>query len=272
MTVDWSAGSYERTAAELEPAALTVVDSAELRPGDVVVDVACGTGNAALLAASRGARVIGVDAASRLLELARERALDQRVDVDLRRGDLLALPVSDGAADVVLSVFGVIFAADPAAALQELARIARPRGRVILTAWVPAGPIDAMLAAMGRILGRITQAPPSPRFRWDQPEAVRALAAEAGLELASTSFCKLPIRDSSPEAYVTAGREHPMALAVRPVIEGADAEAEVQEAMTAVLREANEDSDAFLVHSPYVVHELRVGLTGPAVPPSSELY
>src|SRR5947199_288413 len=81
MTVDWSAGSYERTAAELEPAALTVVDSAELRPGDVVVDVACGTGNAALLAASRGARVIGVDAASRLLELARERALDQRVDV-----------------------------------------------------------------------------------------------------------------------------------------------------------------------------------------------
>jgi hypothetical protein len=64
---------------------------------------------------------------------------------------------------------------------------------------------------------------------------------EAGLTLQTTSRTKLASRDSSPEAYVLAGQEHPMALAVRPVIERAGIEAEIREVMTAVLREANND-------------------------------
>jgi ubiquinone/menaquinone biosynthesis C-methylase UbiE len=72
--VDWGAGSYESTAAELEPVAQAVVERASLRPGQDVVDLACGTGNAALLAAERGARVLGIDSATRLLGVARERA------------------------------------------------------------------------------------------------------------------------------------------------------------------------------------------------------
>jgi hypothetical protein len=67
---------------------------------------------------------------------------------------------------------------------------------------------------------------------------------------------ELAIRDSSPEAYIEAGQQHPMSLSVRPVLERAGAAAEARPAMTAVLREANEDRDGFLVHSPYVVHEL----------------
>src|SRR6185437_892096 len=118
--VDWDAGCYERTAAELEPVARVVVDAAAPGPSDRVLDLACGTGNAALLAAARGAPVTGVDAAPRLLAVARERALAQNADVDFRQGDLLALPVNDDAADVVLSVFGLIFAPDPARALQEV--------------------------------------------------------------------------------------------------------------------------------------------------------
>jgi ubiquinone/menaquinone biosynthesis C-methylase UbiE len=72
--VDWGAGNYERAAAELEPVARAVVERAALRPGEDVIDVACGTRNAALLAAAYGVRVIGVDAAPRLLEVARDRA------------------------------------------------------------------------------------------------------------------------------------------------------------------------------------------------------
>ena len=109
---------------------------------------------------------------------------------------------------------------------------------------------------MGRIVGRIAQAPPPQRFPWSDPAALGPLAAGQGLALEATTTAQLTIRGSSPEAYVLAGQEHPMALAVRPVIERAGARAEVQEAMTAVLREANEDSERFLVHSPYVVHEL----------------
>jgi SAM-dependent methyltransferase len=167
--VDWGAGSYETTAAELAPAARAVVERAGVVPGAGVVDVACGTGNAALLAARRGARVVGVDGARRLLEVARERARADGVVLDLREGDVHALPVNDAAADVVLSVFGVIFAQDPAQALREIARILRPGGRVLITAWIPAGPIDAMLAAMGRIVGRVTSGPPPKRFPWAPP-------------------------------------------------------------------------------------------------------
>ena len=254
--VDWGAGNYERVAAELEPVALAVVERAALRQGEEVIDLACGTGNAALVAALRGARVVGVDAAPRLLEVARERARASGVEIDLREGDLLDLPVADGAADVVISVLGVIFATDPAGALREVRRILRPRGRVLLSAWVPAGPIDAMLGAMGRILSRVTQSPPPQRFPWSDGAAVGRLASAAGFALESTTCAELAIRDSSPEAYIAAGREHPLALSMRPVLQQAGAEIEVQEAMTAVLRDANEEPDAFLVHSPYVIHEL----------------
>src|SRR3954447_5936261 len=118
--VDWDAGNYEATAAELAPVAEVVVDRAGIVAGEDVVDVACGTGNAALLAAARGARVVGVDGAPRLLTVARRRAAAQGLKLDWRHGDLLALPVGDCSADAVISVFGVIFARDPAAALSEL--------------------------------------------------------------------------------------------------------------------------------------------------------
>jgi SAM-dependent methyltransferase len=257
--VDWAAGTYETTAAELEPVAHAVIERGRISAGEDVVDLACGTGNAALLAAERGARVIGVDGAPRLLEVARERARARGAVLDLREGDLLALPVDDDAADVVVSVFGVIFAQDPAEALRETARILRPDGRVLLTAWIPAGPIDAMLAVMGRIIRRVTSAPPPTRTAWADPDVITALAGEAGLVLDETTRAELPIRAASPEAYIAAGQEHPMAVAARPAIERAGVGDEVREAMTAVLREANEDPGGFLVHSPYVVHELRAG-------------
>jgi SAM-dependent methyltransferase len=257
--VDWGAGAYETTAAELEPAASAVVDRAALTAGDDVLDLACGTGNAALFAAALGARVVGVDSAPRLLGVARERAHNAGIELDLREGDLLALPVDDASVDVVLSVFGVIFAPEPAQALREVARVLRPQGRALLTAWVPAGPIDAMLGAMNRIVGRITHASSRERFAWSDPAAVGALAVQTSLAVESTTPAELAIRGSSPEAYIAAGEEHPMALAVRPVVEQAGAVSEVRDAMLAVLREANEDPNAFLIHSPYVLHVLRAG-------------
>jgi SAM-dependent methyltransferase len=255
--VDWGAGCYERTASELEPVAAAVVDAALPQPGERVLDLACGTGNAALLAAARGAHVVGVDAAPRLLEVARGRAGELGVEAEFREGDLLELPVPDGSADVVLSVFGLIFAPDPALAMGEVARVAAPGARVYLSAWIPAGPLNAMLAAMGRVLARVSQAPPPERFAWSDSAAVESVAAGAGLSLHGTTRAELAIRDASPEAYVTGSREHPMSHAVQPVLEQAGVDAEARGAMIDALREANEDPGGFLVHSPYVVHELR---------------
>jgi SAM-dependent methyltransferase len=259
VVIDWGAGRYETTAAELAPVARVVVDRSGVRAGDDVVDVACGTGNAALLAAARGARVVGVDGAPRLLAVARERATTLGVEVEMRDGDLAALPIGDGSADVVISVFGVIFAADPASALREIGRILRRDGRAFITAWVPAGPIDAMLAAGRRVMARVTPTPPPRRFAWADPEALAPAARDAGLDLVATEPAALPIRAASPEAYVDAGRDHPMTLAMRPALDRAGAADEVREAMVAVLHAANESSSGLLVHSPYVIHELHRG-------------
>src|SRR3954451_6604160 len=98
--VDWSVGEYERTAAELEPAARHVVALAAPAPGERVLDLACGTGNAALLAAPAGARVTGLDAASRLVEVARARAAAAGADAEFVVGDALDLPFDDGSFDV----------------------------------------------------------------------------------------------------------------------------------------------------------------------------
>src|SRR4051795_733952 len=111
-TLDWSLGRYERTAEQLLPAARLVVERAAPSAGDRVVDVGCGTGNAALLAAERGARVTGVDPAARLLDVAREEASAGGLDATFVEGDAAAIPLDYGEADLVLSVFGVIFAPD----------------------------------------------------------------------------------------------------------------------------------------------------------------
>jgi len=124
--LDWSLGRYERIAEQFLPAARVLVESAAPGPGERVVDVGCGTGNAALLAAALGARVIGVDPASRLLEVAREDAAARGLDAEFAVGDAAELPLDDGSADLVVSVFGVIFAPDAAAAVAELARVTPP--------------------------------------------------------------------------------------------------------------------------------------------------
>jgi SAM-dependent methyltransferase len=254
--VDWDAGSYEQTAAELEPVAEAVIEQAGLSAGDDVLDLACGTGNAALLAAGRGARVTGIDSAVRLLGVARRRAGVTALDVDFRPGDLLDLPVPDASADVVVSIFGLIFASQPDRALEEISRVLRTGGRALFSAWIPAGPLDAMLSEIGRLVGRLTQSAPPRRFAWADPDTLRPVAAAAGLRLRSSTPGELAIRAASPESYVADSREHPMALATMPLIEQAGAAAELADRMIRVLREGNEDPKACLIRSPYVIHEL----------------
>lgn len=102
--LDWGDGDYARTARTLEPAAEAVLDAAGIVRGERVLDMACGTGNAALAAARRGASAKGVDASEALLELARERAAESGADAEFAVGDAAALPVADASFDAVVSV------------------------------------------------------------------------------------------------------------------------------------------------------------------------
>jgi SAM-dependent methyltransferase len=254
--IDWGIGHYEHTARELEPVAQHVVSLAELKPGERVVDLATGTGNAALLAARAGAEVTGVDAASRLIDVARERAGAEELKADFVVGELEALPFEDRSFDVGLSVFGLIFAGDARRAFDELIRVLRPGGRAFVSAWVPAGPIDAMVGVFGRAIAEATGRAPK-RFPWHDVVAVRELAAESGARVVSHEG-QLAITAESPETYFEANeRQHPMSVSGRPVLEQAGAYAEVRERALAALREGNEDPEGFRVSSPYRVIEIR---------------
>jgi len=244
---DWGDGDYARTAATLAPAADVVLDAVGAGPGARILDVACGTGNVAAAAGPRGARVVGVDAAAALLARARERA----PQAEFLLGEAGALPVADGSFDAAVSVFGVIFAPDPAAAAAELARAVRPGGRVALTSWVPEGAI----ATAGRLLmtalprGDVGADPP----RWGDRAWAVDLLAGAGLRDVTVAEHALPFTAASPRAWFAEYEEHhPVWRWARRRLDDA-AWAQLRDATVDALGAANEDPEAFRATSRYLL-------------------
>jgi SAM-dependent methyltransferase len=217
-----------------------------------VLDLACGTGNAALVAARAGAAVTGLDAAARLVEVARGRAAAEGLPATFVVGDAQALPFDEGAFDVVVSVFGVIFAAHAERAFAEILRVLRPGGRALLSAWVPDGTIDAMVGVIARAIGEATGAART-RFAWHDPAAVGALAARHGARVAFEEG-EIAFAGESPEAYYADGEAtHPMSVASRPLLERAGSYERVREQALEIMRAGNEDPARFRVTSRYRV-------------------
>jgi SAM-dependent methyltransferase len=261
--LDWSLGRYEQTAEQLLPAARVAVDHAAPAAGEHVVDVGCGTGNASLLAAARGARVTGVDPAERLLDVARELAEERGLDATFVSGEAAALPLGDGEADVVLSVFGVIFASDPAAAAAEMARVAGPAGRIVLTAWIPEGAISELARAARQAVMDALGAPPGPPpFAWHDRDALAGLFGPHGFEVEIAQE-QLAFTAGSPREYLDVeSGEHPLWVAARAVLEPLGRVDAHREQALAILERANEDPNAFRVTSRYVV--VRARRAGPS--------
>jgi SAM-dependent methyltransferase len=217
---DWSIGRYEEVDGDLRPAAPRLVEAADVHAGHHVVDVGCGSGNASLAAAALGARVVGVDPAVRLLEVARDRASAAHLGIEFVPGSAAALPVDDASADLVLSAFGVIFAPDPRAAAAELARVRAPGGRIVLTAWLSEGPIVEVnrlaAAAVTEALGTVRSLPPFP---WHDGAAVAELFLPHGLRVSLTRE-ELTVTDTSPAAYLDRHiRHHPLAVGGLAVVD-----------------------------------------------------
>jgi len=184
-TTTWGIGDYPLMAIGLEPVASTAVVAGAVGPGVRVLDIATGTGNAALAAARIGAVVTAVDIEPVLIEIAEQRALSAGVDIHWLLGDLEHLPVPDASADVVLSIFGVMYAVDHPAAACELARVTAPGGRVVLASWQP----GSFMSAMGQVLGDFLPPPPpssGPPSRWGDPDALRNILQETDLQVEGT--------------------------------------------------------------------------------------
>ena len=253
---DWGVGRYERFAPGLEPAAGHVVELARLHAGERVLDVGCGTGNAALLAARAGAAVTGIDPAARLLEVARRRLAAEGLEGSFVLGDAQTLPFRDGEFDAVLSAFAVIFAADAERALSEALRVLTPAGRVLLSVWLPGGALqalsDVVITAVGAALGtEILQ------FPWHDQTAVGRLAAKLGASVRAREG-EVVFSWSSPEAHLhDQETHHPLMIAARGLLQHAGTWDTVREQMLDALRRGNEDGSLFRATSRYRVIELR---------------
>lgn len=177
----WSAGDYDAVADGIWEVGGAVVDRVGIRPGDEVLDVACGTGNAAIRAAQAGGSVTGLDITPELFVAARRRASDAGVEVRWMEGDAEALPFQAGCFDVVVSTFGIMFAPRHQVAATELARVLRPGGRIGLAAWTTGGSAGLLFRALE---SHLPPPPPiaSPPTLWGVEAHVEALLAGSGIE------------------------------------------------------------------------------------------
>jgi SAM-dependent methyltransferase len=165
------------------PSAARLVKHAGVSTGQRVLDVACGTGVAAITAARQGARATGLDLTPELLARARENAQTVGVEIDWYEGDVEQLPFDDAVFDVVLSQFGHMFAPRPEVAVAEMLRVLRPGGRIAFSTWPP----ELLIGRTFALVGRYLPPPPpgvAPPPLWGDPNVVRDRLGSAVKDIA----------------------------------------------------------------------------------------
>jgi ubiquinone/menaquinone biosynthesis C-methylase UbiE len=175
----WSVGSYSTTSWQINIVSEQLMETLDLRAVQKVLDVATGNGNTALAAARRFCDVSAVDYVPYLLELGRQRAAAEQLNINFVEGDAENLPFPDSSFDVVVSTFGVMFAPDQEKAASELIRVCRPGGKIGLANWWGVGSLtEKMFHALGKF------SPPSPAglkppLLWGTEERIRELFGDA---------------------------------------------------------------------------------------------
>lgn len=237
----WMAGDFGEIAKYAAHEGEAFVARLALKPGQRVLDVACGTGNTAIPAARSGAEVIGVDIATNLVEQARQRAAEENVSATFQEGDAEELAFRDGEFDVVMSMFGAMFAPRPERAAAELLRVCKPGGLIAMANWTPEGFVGKTF----RTSAEFAPPPPGiqPAIMWGDEKVVRQRlangAAKISTERLSVTF-KYPF---PPEKVVTLFREYfgPTKMAFSRL--DAATQSQFHERLVALWKEHNRASD-----------------------------
>ena len=177
----WAAGDYCTLSEYIKDVGELVVARTGVEAGMRVLDVACGTGNAALPAARIGAQVTGLDLVPELLDGGREKAAAAGVEIDWVEGDAEELPFEDGAFDRVFSTFGHMFAPRHRRTADEMVRVSRDGGVIAICCWTPEGTVGDVF----RVSASYTPPPPdfaSPPILWGTEEHVREMFGSAATD------------------------------------------------------------------------------------------
>lgn len=189
----WEKGDFTRIAATMRDSGEQLVQSLEITPGMKVLDLGSGDGTTALPAARLGAVVLGVDIASNLVEAGNARARDAGLtNLTFREGDASDLhELGDDSFDVVISVFGAMFAPKPFDVAKEMVRVTRPGGRIVMANWIPGDP--TLVAQILTISSAYSPPPPegfvSP-MTWGMEDHVTERFAGAGVAEGNIAFLR----------------------------------------------------------------------------------
>src|SRR5436190_2151035 len=241
----WSTGDFAKIGNRAQIVGEHLCEAVDLLSVKRVLDVACGSGNAAIAAARRFAEVVGVDYVPALLAHARERAAAEGLEAEFVEGDAQALPFDDGSFDVVISTFGAMFAPDQEKTASELLRVCRSGGKIGMANWPPRG-------VVGGTVFKITaeHAPPPPGIQppvlWGTEERLRELFGDGVSEL-TVNQAFWNFRYESPEAWLEFFKTYfgPMIMAFARV--GDDGAPALEKDLLDAMHDANRAGDAALV-------------------------
>jgi SAM-dependent methyltransferase len=189
----WEKGDFARIAASMRESGEALVRTLGIEPGLKILDLGCGDGTTALPAARLGAEVLGVDIARNLVEAGNRRAQHERLgNLRFQEGDATDLSaLEDRAFDLVVSIFGAMFAPKPFDVAKEMVRVTRPGGRVVMGNWIPGDP--TLVAQILKISAAFTPPPPagfiSP-MTWGIESNVLERFASAGVPRQNVSFMR----------------------------------------------------------------------------------
>src|SRR5438067_8512972 len=184
MKASWMAGDFGQIAKYNTRIGEEFIGRTEIKPGSRLLDIACGTGNSAIPAARAGALVTGVDIAPNLLEQARTRAARENLEIHFEEGDAEELQYRDGSFDIVLTMFGAMFAPRPDRVAAELIRVCRPGGLIAMANWTPEGFVGMSFQVTAEMVHPPTGLP-APAL-WGNEQAVRRRFAHGILKLRLT--------------------------------------------------------------------------------------
>lgn len=199
LKTTWEAGDFAEVAKHIGATAEQFVDRLDVKPGMKVLDVACGSGNLALIAAAKGADVSGIDIADNLIETAKKRADEAGLNVRFEQGDAEAMPYEDDSFDLVMTMFGAMFAPRPDVTASELLRVCKSGGRIAMANWTPTGLAGQMFALAGKYLPPPDMPPP---VLWGVEETVKERFGDRVSDLKLTKRMAEMIYEESPAEVV----------------------------------------------------------------------
>jgi ubiquinone/menaquinone biosynthesis C-methylase UbiE len=210
----WEKGDFTRIAAGMRESGQALVETFGIRPGLKVLDLGCGDGTTALPAAQLGAEVLGVDIANNLVDAGNKRAAAAGLtNCRFQQGDASDLKgLADQSFDLVVSIFGAMFAPRPFDVAKEMVRVTRRGGRIIMGNWIPNDP--TLVAQILKISSAYTPPPPegfvSP-MTWGLEDKVKERFAEAGVSAQQVSFARRTFTfnvPGTPSAYLAVFRAY----------------------------------------------------------------